>query len=104
VAIVVIAGTWRFLLTLSFFGLTTEYSENVYEQFFFLKYHGGWSLTECYNLPVGLRAWFMKRLIRQKEEEKEAIQEAKSGASAGRSQQLSSYNQPPSPQGLDFED
>ena len=61
-------------------------------------------MTECYNLPVGLRGWFMKRLIKQKEDEKEAIEEARSGASTGKSQHLSSLNQPPPPQGLDFED
>jgi len=45
--------------------------ESVYEQFFLLKYHGGWSFIESYNLPVGLRNWFIKRLIRQFEKEKE---------------------------------
>jgi hypothetical protein len=46
--------------------------EAVYEQFFLLKYHGGWSLTEAYNLPVGLRLWFLKRLEKQFEDEKKA--------------------------------
>jgi len=44
--------------------------ESVYEQFFLLKHHGGWSLIEAYNLPVGLRMWFLKRLQKQFEEEK----------------------------------
>jgi outer membrane receptor for ferrienterochelin and colicin len=98
-------GTWRFLLILNFFGLTDKYSENVYEQFFFLKYHGGWSLTESYNLPVGLRNWFMKRLIKQKEDEKEAIEEARNGTKGGRggSQGLTADNQPPPPQGYNFD-
>ena len=60
----------------SFFGLTPEYHENVYEEFFFLKYHGGWSFAESYNLPVQLRSWFVKRLIKQLKEEKEAHEEA----------------------------
>ena len=56
---------WRFRLQRTFFGLTDEYIENVYEQFFFLKYSGGWSFSEAYNLPIGLRDWFTKRLIKQ---------------------------------------
>jgi hypothetical protein len=61
---------------LTFFGLSEEYIENVYEHFFLLKYHGGWSFTEAYNLPVKIRNWFMQRLIKQKEDEKEAIEKA----------------------------
>tara|TARA_Y100001937_G_scaffold43141_1_gene60972 strand:+ start:8292 stop:8459 length:168 start_codon:yes stop_codon:yes gene_type:complete len=50
--------------------------EQVYEQFFFLKYKGGWSLTEAYSLPIGLRTWFVERLVKQIEAEAKAIQEA----------------------------
>jgi|TARA_Y100000034_G_scaffold94139_1_gene114069 hypothetical protein len=78
----------------TFFGLTDEYMENIYEQFFFLKYSGGWSFSEAYNLPVGLRKWFVERLLRQLESEKEAIEKASKGAS---SQTLSSHNQPAPP-------
>jgi hypothetical protein len=46
--------------------------EQVYEQFFLLKYHGNWSLIEAYNLPVGLRTWFFNRLVKQKKDEAEA--------------------------------
>tara|TARA_R110000824_G_scaffold55553_2_gene152946 strand:+ start:598 stop:765 length:168 start_codon:yes stop_codon:yes gene_type:complete len=51
--------------------------EQVYEQFFLLKYHGGWSLTEAYSLPVGLRTWFVERLSKQFEKEKEEYDNAK---------------------------
>ena len=61
----------------TFFGLNREYIENVYEQFFFLKYHGGWSFTEAYSLPIGLRNWFVKRLVKQFEEEKKQMEKAK---------------------------
>jgi hypothetical protein len=54
--------------------------ENVYEQFFVLKYHGGWSFSEAYNLPIRLREWFLARLIRQKKDEQEALN-ADSGTS-----------------------
>tara|TARA_Y100000816_G_C25947749_1_gene494361 strand:+ start:516 stop:680 length:165 start_codon:yes stop_codon:yes gene_type:complete len=50
--------------------------ENIYEQFFFLKYHGGWSFTEAYNLPVGLRTWFVNRLVKQIEKENEEVKKA----------------------------
>ena len=69
--------------------------QNVYEQFFFLKYSGGWSFSEAYNLPVGLRKWFVERLVRQLEAEAEAIEQAsKQGKS---SQTLSAANQPSTP-------
>tara|TARA_R100001082_G_C4341618_1_gene150404 strand:- start:997 stop:1209 length:213 start_codon:yes stop_codon:yes gene_type:complete len=60
----------------TFFGLNNDYMEQVYEQFFLLKYHGGWSLFEAYNLPVGLRTWFVKRLAKQFEDEKKQIEKA----------------------------
>ncbi len=83
---------WRFRSLRISFGLTPEYMENVYEQFFFLQYSGGWSLTEAYNLPVGLRNWFVQRLIKQLEAEKEAIENAQNGN--GNSQTLNKFNQP----------
>tara|TARA_Y100000310_G_scaffold335548_1_gene417845 strand:+ start:1457 stop:1699 length:243 start_codon:yes stop_codon:yes gene_type:complete len=69
--------------------------EGIYEQFFFLKYSGGWSFSEAYNLPVGLRKWFVERLIRQLEAEKDAIEKATSTSSS--SQTLSAHNQPAPP-------
>jgi hypothetical protein len=56
----------------NFFGLSEEYIENVYEQFFFLMHHGAWSFIEAYNLPVGLRRWFIRKIKRQFELEAEA--------------------------------
>ena len=35
--------------------------ESVYESFFILKHYGGWSLFELYNLPIGLRDWWLDR-------------------------------------------
>ena len=66
--------------------------ENIYEQFFFLKYSGGWSFSEAYNLPVGLRKWFVERLIKQLESEKEAIENASKGRKG--SQVLTPHNAP----------
>jgi hypothetical protein len=50
--------------------------QQVYEQFFLLKYHGGWSFIEAYNLPVGLRKWFLERLAQQFKDEKEQQEKA----------------------------
>jgi len=69
--------------------------ENVYEQFFFLKYSGGWSFSEAYNLPIGLRTWFIERLAKQLQDEQEAMERASSGGS--RSQTLTQHNQPMAP-------
>lgn len=41
-------------------------------------YYGGWSLFEAFNLPVGLRNWFADRLLKQLQDEKEAIDKANS--------------------------
>jgi len=68
--------------------------ENIYEQFFFLKYSGGWSFSEAYNLPIGLRKWFVERLIKQLEREAEEMEKASKG---GGGQTLSANNQPPPP-------
>ena len=51
--------------------------EHVYEQFFLLKHHGNWSFIELYNLPVGLRVWFLERLSKHFEEEKEEHEKSK---------------------------
>ena len=61
---------------LTFFGLTAEYVEAVYEQFFALKHHGRWSFIELYNLPIGLRNWFVERLKKQFEDEQKAYGKA----------------------------
>ena len=61
----------------TFFGLGNDYMEQVYEQFFLLKYHGGWSFIEAYNLPVGLRNWFIKRLSKQFKDEKKQYDKAR---------------------------
>jgi|TARA_R100000008_G_C3552913_1_gene151495 hypothetical protein len=63
----------------SFFGLNDDYAKNVYETFFLLKYHGGWSFTEAYNLPVVIRNWFLNRLVKQFQDEKEQMERSSGG-------------------------
>jgi len=53
---------------------------NVYEQFFFLKMHGGWSFIEAYNLPIRLREWFVQRLSDHFEQENKEYEKAKKKA------------------------
>ena len=77
VHIVIRKQNWRFRLLRTFFGLSDEYIQEMYEQFFLLKYHAGWSLFEAYNLPVGLRNWFIQRLVKQFEQEKEDYEKMK---------------------------
>lgn len=50
--------------------------ETVYETFFLLKHFGGWSFIEAYNLPIGLRTWFVERLQKQFEEESKQMKKA----------------------------
>jgi hypothetical protein len=69
----------RFRSQQIFFGLSDEYIEQVYESFFFLKYHGGFSFTEAYNLPIQIRNWFVQRLIKQLEREREEIERVQKG-------------------------
>ncbi len=65
-------------LRCSFFGLSDDYIQDVYETFFFLKYYGGWSFSEAYNLPVKIRTWFVKRLLKQLEDEKKQAEKSRS--------------------------
>jgi len=41
-----------------------------------LKYHGGWSFTEAYNLPIKIRRWFLQRLSKQFEDERKEMEKA----------------------------
>jgi hypothetical protein len=67
---------WRYRLTLTFFGLTTDYIESVYEEMFSLKMHGNWSFQEAYNLPIKIRRWWLRRLIKYYEDKYEKEKEA----------------------------
>ena len=64
-------------MELAFFGLTSKYMEAVYETLFLLKHFGGWSFIEAYNLPIGLRTWFVERLQKQFEEESKQMKKAR---------------------------
>jgi len=69
----------------------------MYEQFFFLKYHGGWSFTEAYNLPIKLREWFVRRLSEQKKAESDAMEAASKSGPASPKSELGTHSSPPTP-------
>jgi len=60
----------------TFFGLNPDYIKTIYEQFFYMKYYGGWSLFELYSLPIGLRNWYFEKLSEHKTQENENIKKA----------------------------
>lgn len=68
----------------TFFGLTSEYVKHVYEQMFYLKQYGGWSFAEAYSLPIQLREWWLERLGKEFEKEREQIEKAKNKNSSSR--------------------
>jgi len=41
-----------------------------------MKYYSGWSFIEFYNLPIGLRNWFVKRLSDQIDTENKKAEES----------------------------
>jgi len=49
-----------------------------------LKYHGGWSFIEAYNLPIAIRHWFLQRLQKQIQQESEAIEKANKKSKSGK--------------------
>lgn len=79
-----IRRTWRSRLQRTFFGLSDDYQEAIYEEFFQLKYYGGWSLFEAYNLPIVIRRWFLRRLVEQKTKEAESQEESVRKAKSSR--------------------
>ena len=85
----IILKTWRCPLLWNFFGLDHNYQKSIYEQAFALKYHGNWSFIEVYNLPVGLRDWFVQRLKDQLEHERDEIEKAQKGRGGSKTQTLS---------------
>tara|TARA_R110000824_G_scaffold115331_3_gene266392 strand:+ start:676 stop:870 length:195 start_codon:yes stop_codon:yes gene_type:complete len=38
--------------------------QSVYEEIFFLIQNGNWNFSEAYTLPLGLRRWFVSRLLK----------------------------------------
>jgi len=77
-SVIIVVLKWRSKCRLrqTFFGLTDNHIKDVYEQLFLLKYHGGWSFIEAYNLPIQIRLWFVQRLAKEFEKEAEQMKTA----------------------------
>ncbi len=84
--------TWRFRSEATFYGLSDEYIESVYDQMFQLKYYGGWSFFELYNLPIQIRLWFLERLIKEKKNESESQEGRKTYTGDSEPKRGGSYN------------
>lgn len=50
--------------------------KSVFDQLFDLKYYGGFSIFESFNLPVGLRNYYIERLSDKLRQEAEEIEKA----------------------------
>ena len=55
-----------------FFGQTDTHREVFLEQAFLLQYYLGMSYSDCRNLPVPYRKWFIDRIIKEKKDEAQA--------------------------------
>ena len=69
-------ASWRFRSLQSFFGLNNDYMKSVHDKMNQMQYYGKWDYLLLYNLPTGLREYFYMELIRIKEEENKAKEEA----------------------------
>lgn len=47
----------------TFFGLTSDYMNSVYERIFYMIQTGNWRFFEAHAIPVTLRNWFFDKLI-----------------------------------------
>ena len=41
-----------------------------------MKYYGGWSFIEAYNLPIKIRRWFLQRLSDQMQKENDQMKKS----------------------------
>ena len=53
-------------------------------------------------MPIGLRTWFVKRLVDQIKKENEAIEQASKGGGRSSSQALTPHNNPQMPYGMKY--
>ena len=56
----------------TFFGLTTEYINSIYEQMFIMTMRTNFTFTELYSFTVVLRSWVFEQTVKffQKDNEK----------------------------------
>ena len=63
-------------MALNFFGLTAEYKKALHENIFSMVYwgKGGWTFNDLYTMPVYLRQFYLKSMVKAVEEEKQAME------------------------------
>jgi hypothetical protein len=63
----------------TFFTLPPDYKKGLYEELFFLVFHGGgFTFSDVYNLPLHIRRMYANMLIDIKKKENKQIQKANS--------------------------
>ena len=70
-------GTRRCLSGHPFFGLQDNYKIYLHEQIFDLIYYGTFDHDSVYSMPVNLRMFYLKKLIKVKETEKQETDKIK---------------------------
>ena len=64
---------WKYPLKLTFFGLTPEYKQSVHSAIFLLCYKvPGFTHKDIYNMPIHLRAFYLKEYKEWKKAENDA--------------------------------
>ena len=71
----VIEGRWRYRFRSVSFGQTND-KEPFYKELFDVVYHGRVTFQDAYNMPVNLRAWWIKRINWTMEEQRKAEEKA----------------------------
>ena len=63
----------------TFFGLTYEYNQRVFEQIFDMAFYGqgGFTYTDLYHMPVNLRSFYYTKLADIMEKRHQDAEEAK---------------------------
>jgi hypothetical protein len=64
----------------TFFTLPPNYRKQIYDEIFFIVFHGGGGFTfgDVYNLPIHIRRMYLNQVLEIKKKEKEQIQKANS--------------------------
>jgi len=70
---------WQSLWLSSFFGLQPQDKPDLHNQIFSLIFHsrGGFTHSEVYNMPTYLRFYYIKRLEKEYQDEKEEYNKQK---------------------------
>ena len=67
-----------------FFGLGIDYKLGLHEEIFNLCYHGqgGFTWDDVYNLPIFLRRFYLKQIIKFNEKQTEKVQQSNTNSNS----------------------